>query len=37
MKNAREKFFIENLDYVDMLGQNAAANIFEHISRELDC
>lgn len=36
-KELREEFFEQNLDYVKKFGQNAAANIFEQISRELDC
>ncbi len=35
-KEIREDFFKQNLDYMQMFGKNAAANIFELISKELD-
>lgn len=35
-KEMREEFFKQNLDYLQMFGKNAAANIFELISQELD-
>lgn len=35
MKSAREDFFSANLDYVNMLGHNAAMNIFEHLCKSL--
>ena len=35
-KEKREDFFKQNQDYMQMLGKNAAANIFELISKELD-
>ena len=35
-KEMREDFFKQNLDYLQMFGKNAAANIFELISKELD-
>lgn len=35
MRNTRENFYTANLDYVNMLGQNAAKNIFDQICSSL--